>query len=278
MTIPVGPRSPAISVVMPAHNAEPYLACAVRSILTQSFTDFELILLDDASRDGTWAVAEALARQDARIRAIRNPTNLKIAATLNRGIELARGRYVVRMDADDWSYPNRLQKQFEFMEDHPEVVVSGGTIEVCDGDLAPVNRREYPRTDAEIRQKMFFFSPFCHPAIICRTDALRKAGGYNPSLEVAQDYELYFRIGRLGELANLGDCIHKLRTHRASSSISRGAMQERNTLYIRTKAVIEYGYRMSTAAKVYLALQYLSSFVVPFRLKFWLFNLLRRSA
>lgn len=269
--------SPAISVVMPAYNAASYLSVAVDSILAQSFRDFELIVVDDASTDHTWEVLAPYLKADARVKALRNTANAKISRTLNRGIEAAAGRYVMRMDADDWSYPDRLEKQFEFMESRPGVVLSGGTIELCDENLSPLNKRRYPRTDTEIRERIFFFSPFCHPAIICRSDALRKAGGYNESLEVAQDYDLYFRIGRLGELANMDDCIHRLRTHRGSSSIRRGALQERNTLYIRLKAIVEYGYEMDRSARLYLAIQYLSSFLIPFRMKFWLFNLLRRS-
>lgn len=268
---------PGISVVMPAYNAAPYLRAAVESILAQTFGDFELIAVDDASTDETWEILQQYAQADTRVKAMRNAANAKIAKTLNRGIEAAAGRYVVRMDADDWSYPDRLEKQFAFMESRPDVVLSGGCVEICDEGLSPINKRRYPRTDAEIRERMFFFSPFCHPAIICRTDALRSAGGYNERLEVAQDYDLYFRIGRLGALANMDDCIHRLRTHRGSSSIRRGALQERNTLYIRLKASVEYGYEMSRAARLYLALQYISSFIVPFRMKFWLFNLLRRS-
>jgi glycosyltransferase involved in cell wall biosynthesis len=269
---------PALSVLMPAFNAAAYLRAAMDSILAQTHRDFELVVVDDASTDATWSILGEYASADARVRLLRNECNAKIARTLNRGIEAARGRYIVRMDADDWSYPDRLAKQLRFMDAHPRVVVSGGTVEICDEALAPINRRRYPRTDAEIRDRMFFFSPFCHPAIICRTEALRAAGGYNETLEVAQDYDLYFRLGRLGELANLDDCIHRLRTHRGSSSIRRGAMQERNTLYIRLKAVVEYGYEMKRGARAYLALQYLSSFLVPFRMKFWLFNLLRRSS
>jgi glycosyltransferase involved in cell wall biosynthesis len=262
---------------MPAYNAERYVADAIASILGQTFQDFELIVIDDASTDSTWEIITRHAGLDPRLKPLRNSSNLKIAKTLNRGIEMARGRYVARMDADDWSYPDRLEKQYEFMESRPEIVLSGGTIEVCDDALSCINRRQYPKADAEIREKIFFYSPFCHPAIICRTDMLRRADGYNESLEVAQDYDLYFRMGRLGVLANMSDCIHKLRTHGMSSSISRSKLQERNTLYIRLKAVVEYGYEIGRRGRLYLALQYLSSFVVPFRFKFWLFNLLRRA-
>jgi len=271
-------QAPAISVLMPAYNAAAYIDTAIRSMVEQDFRDFELVVIDDASTDSTWESVLQYAKLDARVRPFRNAHNMKIAKALNRGIEVAAGRYIARMDADDWSHPDRLRKQFEFMERHPDVVLSGGTIEICDENLSPVNKRRYPLSDSEIRERMFYFSPFCHPAIIARADALRQSGGYNETMEVAQDYDLYFRIGRLGRLANVEDCLHRLRTHPASSSLSRGALQERNTLYIRVKAVMEYGYTMTTAARVYLALQYLSSFVLPFRVKFWLFNLLRRSA
>lgn len=269
--------SPIISILMPAYNAERYIANAIGSILGQTFAEFELIIIDDASTDSTWEIINWQAKLDNRIKLHRNSSNLKIAKTLNVGIEAAIGRYIARMDADDWSFPDRLQKQYEFMESNPAVVLSGGAIEICDEALSCINKREYPQSDEEIRRNIFFFSPFCHPAILCKTDMLRKAGGYNESLEVAQDYDLYFRMGRLGLLANLPGCIHKLRTHGSSSSMSRGALQERNTLYIRLKAVVEYGYTISQYGKMYLILQYVSSFIVPFRIKFWLFNFIRRA-
>ena len=242
---------------MPAYNAECYIANAIGSILGQTFGDFELIVIDDASTDSTWGIINEQAKLDSRIKPIRNSSNLKIAKALNRGIEVAAGRYIARMDADDWSYPDRLLKQYEFMENNPDVVLSGGAIEVCDDALSFINKRQYPQADAEVRETIFFCSPFCHPTIICQSDALRKAGGYNESLEVAQDYDLYFRMGRLGLLANLPDCVHRLRTHGSSSSMLRGALQERNTLYIRLKAVVEYKYTISRLGKIYLLFQYL---------------------
>ena len=186
-------QEPKLSVLMPAYNAEKYIGEAIESILNQTFKDFEFIIIDDCSTDKTWEIILDYSKKDDRIIALRNEKNLKISATLNKGIEIVKGKYIARMDADDWSYPDRLQKQHEFMEKNLEVGISGGTIEVCDENLKVLNKRAYNLTDEEIRKKIFRYSPFCHPATIYKT-VLAQKNYYNLDLETAEDYDFYFRV------------------------------------------------------------------------------------
>lgn len=267
--------SPLVSVVMPCYNTEKYLIHATNSILEQTFKNWELIMIDDCSSDTTWEIMNKLASSNSRIRIFKNSTNMKICKTLNYGIEQAKGKYIVRMDSDDWSFPNRLEKQVSFMENNPQVGVSGGMIQICDSDLNFKKNRSYNKADTEIRKKLFRYSPFAHPATIWRKDIMRQAGLYNPSLIVAQDYDLYFRMGALSEFANLDDTLLKLRIHTKSSSQTKSRLQEKNTLYIRLKAVFEYGYDMSLTDKLYLFLQLMSMFLIPQKLKLHIFNLIR---
>jgi glycosyltransferase involved in cell wall biosynthesis len=266
---------PKVSVVMPAYNAERHVAHAIESILSQTFTALELLVIDDGSEDRTAQIVQEYGDRDPRVRLFRHGTNRNICIALNAGIRSARGPYIARMDADDWSYPYRLERQVAFMDTHPEVGVSGGTIEVCDDQLRPLNRRTYRRTDAEIRQRLFRYSPFAHPAVIYRTSAARAVGGYDPSLADAEDYDFYFRLGVSWKFANLPDLLLRLRTTDRSISQSRGRRQERLTIATRFKARAEYGYSMSPLDLVYTLLQYISSIVIPPRIKFWLFNRLR---
>jgi hypothetical protein len=180
------------------------------------------------------------------------------------------------MDADDWSYPDRLQKQFSFMEKHPEVGVSGGAIEICDRNLRPLNLRRYPLHDADARRIIFRYSPFAHPVTIWRKKILQEVGGYNDNIPLSQDYELYFRIGRVSKFANLPDVLLRLRTHDDSSSIVRGRYQEQYALYSRIKAFLEYGYNMTFYDKLYTFLQLMSMVIIPPKVKFWIFNWLRK--
>jgi len=261
---------------MPAYNSEKYISVAIDSILNQSFKDFEFIIIDDGSTDTTWEIIQEYAEKDVRIVPVRNEENLKTTKTLNKGVNLAKGKYLVRMDADDWSYPYRIQKQFEFMEQNPNVVVSGGSIEVCDENLNVKNKRKYPNSDVDIRKKIFRYNPFAHPSIIMRKDKVIEVGMYDEKLPLTQDYDLYFRLGNAGKFANLDKILIKLRTHSQSSSMSKEKEQERIAIQTRFKANKEYGYEMTLIDKAYSVIQWLSIYIVPGKIKFWLFNLFRR--
>lgn len=267
--------NPPISVLMPAYNAERYIALAIESMLAQTFKDFEFVIVDDGSTDNTWSIIQEFAKRDNRVVPVKHKKNLKICEALNTGIGRARGKYIARMDADDWSYPDRLEKQYKFMEENPEIVISGGSIEICDINLKTLNKRGYNLTDRAIRKKLFRYSPFCHPATIFRTAAVREAGGYAGQLYDAEDYELYFKLGLHGNFGNLPDTLLKLRTRAGSVSQSRAPRQERLTLYIRLKAATEYGYKMNLTDKFYLTGQYSSMFIIPPKIKFWLFSKIR---
>lgn len=269
-------ETPTVSVIMPVYNSAKYLPLAVESILNQTYTDFEFIIIDDGSKDASRKIIKKYALQDKRIRAKRNSSNLGICRTLNYGISLAKGKYIARMDADDWSYPDRLAKQLAFMKNRPEVVVCGGTIEVCDGDLKVKNQRYYPTSDKKVREKILRLNPFAHPAVTYQKNFAMKVGGYNPLFAGAEDYDLYFRLGREGKFANLSQKVLKLRTHPDSISGRTIASQARLNLYIRIKAVAEYGYAASFLDKIYFCLNLVGIWLIPGFLKFRLYNFLRR--
>ena len=269
--------NPKISVLMPAYNAEKYIAEAIESILNQTFKDFEFIIIDDCSTDGTYSIIQRYAKRDDRMIVLKNEKNLKICETLNKGIEIAKGKYIARMDADDWSYPDRLEKQFKFMEENPEIGISGGTMEVCDEKMKVLNQRKYNLSDEEIRKKIFRYSPFSHPLVIIKKDILDKASFYDHDLVYAEDYDLYFRIGNFSKFGNLKDVILKYRMLENNSTSEKLKEMELKTLKIRKKAVKEYGYRMSLIDKIYWVLQYLSIFIFPPKIKIWLFNKLRNN-
>lgn len=267
--------APRVSVVMPAYNAEATIAETLDSILAQTFEDFELVVVDDCSTDATPRILAEYTARDPRVCVVRNARNSRICRTLNHGIEVARGALIARIDADDWCYPDRLAKQVAYMDAHPEVVVSGGTIEICDERLQPLTIRAYHLDDRAIRARLFRYSPFAHPAVIYRTEAVRAVGGYNPSLREGEDYDLYFRLGTLGAFGNLPDRLIRLRTSRASLTQVQGRRLELRTLYIRVKAVSEYGYRMSVMDAIYFAAQLVTMFLMPSWLRFWAFAFVR---
>ena len=140
---------PRISVVMPVFNGGSYLAAAVESILKQSFNDFELIVIDDGSTDKTACVLAGFARSDGRIRVI-GQANTGVVASLNRALDLARGEYVARMDADDVSLPSRFELQVAFLDTHPEVAVVGSAITLIDEEGSAIRDVDYPLAPMEV--------------------------------------------------------------------------------------------------------------------------------
>jgi len=265
------------SVLLPVYNGEKFLSESIESILNQTFKNFELLIVDDGSTDKSWEIVKSYEKLDKRITAIRNKKNLRISAALNKGLRIAKGKYIIRMDADDWSYPNRFEKQYRFMEEHSEIGVSGGAIEVCNDEFKIINRRDYPLSDNKVRKIIFRYSPFAHPATIWRKEAMKRAGGYNLNIPLSQDYDLYFRMGKISKFGNLRDVLLKLRTHDDSSSVVRGKFQEQYAIYSRIKAFLEYNYDMSFSDKLYTFIQMISMVVIPPKIKFWLFNFLRRT-
>lgn len=260
---------------MPAYNAEKYIGEAIESILNQTFTDFEFIIIDDCSTDRTWNIIQSYAAKDKRIIPVRNTENLKISRTLNKGLAIAKGEYIARMDADDWSYPDRLFRQVEHMEKNTDIVISGSSIDVCNESLLSCHPRKYYLDDTEIRKHIFYFSPFCHAATIYRTKSAKDASGYNEDLFDAEDYDFYFRLAKLGKLSNIPSTLYKMRVNSEGVSLTKGRRQEALTLYIRIKAVMEYGYRMNSLEKIYFFLQALSMLIVPPKMKYWIYNKIR---
>jgi glycosyltransferase involved in cell wall biosynthesis len=267
---------PKISVVMPVHNGEKYLGISVESILSQSFKNYEFIIVDDGSIDNSSKIVENYKQKDKRIIVVHNTKNIGTTKSLNIGLSVAKGKYIVRMDVDDWSYPDRLQKQYDYMEKHSDVGVSGGTIEVCDKNLNKLNVREYPLIDRNIRDIIFRYSPFAHSATIWNKEIMKRVGNYNENLPLSQDCELYFKIGKLAKFGNLKDKLIKLRMHQNSSSASKSLLQEQYAIFARIKAVMEYGYKVSFGDKLFVFGRIIALFIVPSEIKFWLFNLLRR--
>lgn len=267
--------NPYVSVVMPVFNVEQYVKGAIESILNQSYKNFEFIIVDDCSTDSTVDVMARFKKKDKRIVLIRNRKNEGVTKSLNKALKIAKGKYIIRMDADDWSYPDRFESQIKLMEDHPEVVVSGSNIEVCNSQLQTRYVRKYHQSDSTIRKHLFRYSPFAHPATIWRAEVL-KSERYNEKIRICQDYELYFRVGTKGKFMNLNKTLLKLRMHDKSVSTTMNVLQSKATILIRLNAVLMLGYNMSSFDKFYNFMQEVFIGLIPVKLRFLIFNFLRR--
>lgn len=209
--------SPAVSVAMSVFNGQAFLREAVESILAQTFTDFEFIIIDDGSTDKTAEILSQYAKRDGRVRVV-SQENRGRAESLNRGIELARAPLIARMDADDISLPHRLKEQVDCLKDHPEVGLLGGAYERIDADGRARGIARFPVSDSEIRTVMLQDNPICHPAVMMRKEVALACGGYRKQLLDADDYDLWLRIAEHTQLANLDQIILKYRIHRRQAS------------------------------------------------------------
>lgn len=266
---------PLVSVVMPVYNAEKYLKTSVESILNQTYTNYEFVIVDDASTDASQVILQEYSKKNSQIKLLRNKDNLGVTGSLNKALDYVKGKYVVRMDADDWSNLKRLELQVDLMEENPNVVVSGSYIEVCDSNLQTMYIRRYQLDDKNIRKRMFRYSPFAHPATIWRTSDLKKER-YSEKARNCEDYELYFRIGRLGRFMNTNKVLLRLRLHPSSISASMNDNQSKMTVAIRRNAAKKLGYHMSLLDKIYTRMQDIGIRLIPVRLRFFLFNQLRK--
>jgi glycosyltransferase involved in cell wall biosynthesis len=268
-------KTPLVSVLLTVYNAEKYVGSAIESILEQTFVNFELIIIDDFSSDKSWEIIKKYAKYDKRIIALRNKCNIGGCRNLNKGLRLVKGKYIARADHDDWSYPNRLAKQFKFMESHPEVGIVGGVMEIINETGKIMGKRKYNLSDHEIRRKIFWYSPFSHPLVMIRKSVLNSVGHYNPAFAPADDYELYFRIGKESKFANLPDILLKYRIVANSMTYNLTKKMELATFKVRNIYAKDKHYKMNKIDKVFNVIQYLLIFLIPSRMKISLFSLLR---
>jgi len=227
-----------VSVVMPVHNAGAHLGEAARSILDQSFEDLELLIIDDGSTDDTARIAGSL--KDGRVRFLRNGANLGVAATLNRGLDEARGEFIARMDGDDISRPERLERQVAFMLSRPGLGICGSWVRYF-GERKPFVYR-YPVGEECVDATLLFANPLAHGSVMFRTSLMRQAGlRYDEEVKAAQDFDLWRRSrGRIA-MDNIPAVLLDYRRHGGSVSAKRRHHSRARLLHLLAAALGELG-------------------------------------
>ncbi|PSO52181.1 MAG: glycosyl transferase family 2 [Cyanobacteria bacterium QH_8_48_120] len=216
-----------VSVAMSVYNSERYVAQAIESVLAQTFRDFEFLIIDDGSTDASLKILEVYAAQDKRIR-LTSRKNRGISQTRNEMLNQAQGEYVAVMDADDVALPERFALQVEFLERNPDVVCVGGAHELIDEKGRLLTCLKLPESDAEIQQKALAgHCSISHPCAMIRRASLSKVGGYDETMPMAIDLDLWLRLGEVGKLANLKDAVLKYRLHTNSIS-EQNRVQQRS--------------------------------------------------
>jgi len=215
---------PKVSVLMTVYNAGRYLEPAVRSIMQQSFTNWEMIIVDDASTDESVQTVQRLQQEDPRIRLILNTANKGQTPCLNQGLSEARARWIARQDADDLSHPLRLTKQYELVTTQDKLVLVGSAGRIIDGDDRLCGLADVPLMPAAISRASAFVNPVLHTAaFFCRSTAA-SLGNYDESFRIAQDYDLWCRMLSKGRAMNLPQRLVAYR-HLETSISKQGSTQ-----------------------------------------------------
>jgi glycosyltransferase involved in cell wall biosynthesis len=202
---------------MPVRNGARWLREAVDSVLGQELRDFELVIIDDGSDDDTLGVIERCRRDDDRMRVLRQPPQ-GIVAALNLGIAAARASFLARLDADDVARPDRLARQFAFIECHDRVDLVGSAAQLIDESGTVIGRVAPPVDPGKLARHLRRGNPVVHSSVMMRADAVRRSGGYRTAFAAAEDYDLWLRMSEHGGIANLPEPLVSLRRHGASVS------------------------------------------------------------
>lgn len=237
-------KTPLVSVVMPAYNAGLFLVEAVNSILNQTYANFEFIIVNDASTDDTARILSSF--KDKRIKVYTNKKRLGVAKSASVGISKARGKFIARMDADDIAFPNRIEKQVNFLLKNKDTVAVGGQCELIDSQGVKIGYKRFPLKDKEIRDTIFSHVPLQQPTLMVNKGLLPSDFvWYDKNYSSAEELELIFKLFRYGRVRNLNSFVLKYRMHNHNTSLLNPKKTFYLTLRTRLMAILKYSYRPS---------------------------------
>lgn len=267
------PIEPLVSVIIPAYNASAVVEESIRSMMSQTYRNIEIIVIDDKSSDNTCRLVEKLKLEDPRIILVENHINIGIGANRNRGIELARGDYICWQDADDISIATRIDHQLSYLQQHKEVGAVGGYIRFFDENGDGV-LRIYSEKDSDLRRDIFKHNPIAQPALMIRAEVYSRVGGYDMKLRVSEDLDMFFRIGEVYKFANIQELVLMYRQSEHSLTRSKLREMEMTTFKIRSNYKASDFYEYSLSDGVYNFLQKISM-VFPSNLRMMIFSVIR---
>src|SRR3990167_293352 len=236
-------RKRLVSVVMPVYNAGGFLCSSIESILNQTYKNLELIVINDASTDGTSKILNSYKKIDRRIKVFTNKVQLGVSKSASLGISKAGGEFVARMDADDIAYPTRIEKQITFLEDNSKVVAVGGQCELINANGDSIGEKRFPIGNRRIKELIFINVPLQQPTLLVNTALLPKNFvWYDENYSSAEELELLFKLFKFGKVRNLPDKVLKYRIHDKNTSLKNPKKTFYLTLKTRLIAILKYGY------------------------------------
>lgn len=269
-------NQPLISVIMPVYNAGNFLVEAIESILNQSYKNFEFIIVDDASIDNSWEILKFFKKKDKRIKIYKLKENVGVSQTMKFAIKKGRGKFLARMDADDISHPQRLEKELNYLLKTPETVAVGTQCYLIDKDGKTIGKKTFPTKFEDIYKYIFTFIPLQQPTLMINKTKLPKDFEYYyDSMDTAEEIELLFKLFQYGKVENLKENLHYYRLHDKNTSLKNLKKTFLLTIISRIKAIFKYGYKptivgiFSTFAQVFIIL------LLPSKLALKIYWLLR---
>ena len=256
---------PKISVIMSVYNGMPFLKDAVESILNQTYKNFEFIIIDDASTDGSLKYLKSL--KDRRIKLINNSKNLGLAASLNKGLKVAKGNYIARMDADDISLPKRFEKQIEFLLKNPSIDLCGTWAKLIDENNKLIGQVKKPIDDRNIKRMNMWITGIIHPSWLGKKSLFEKLKGYDPHYDLAEDLDFLIRANNF-RMANIGEVLLLWRSPQKRRSKQNIEKMYRKSLAVRWKH-FRNGH-LSILSLPYLVRSLIATFLFPSELKIFL--------
>ena len=228
-------QNPIVSVLMPVYNGEKYLSEAIESVLNQTFTDYEFIIINDGSTDRSKQIILRYIKNEKRIRLLENEKNLGLVQTLNKGLELARGVYIARMDADDICHQDRFLKQVRYMNNYPEVAICGTSYQTFGAKKATYI---LPVEHDAIKVGLIFGPSICHPSVFIRSSFIKSSGlQYLSETFPAEDYKIWVNTAKLEHLHNLSEVLLFYREHELQISTENKQWQKKQTDKIRLEVL-----------------------------------------
>lgn len=258
-----------VSIILPTYNGARFLRRAIESVIAQTYTAWELLVIDDGSIDDTPAILAELQQTDSRIRYIKNTYNLGIQKTLNKGIKESKGVYIARIDDDDvWAQVDKLEQQVSFLEENPEYVLVGTGVILIDETEKEIMRYFLPETDHAIRTGLLAQNRFVHSSVLFRKDTVIELDGYSESVEVrhVEDYDLWLRLGMKGMLANIPQYAVKFTVREGSISGSNKIDQFYKNIALIKKYKAYYPHHTSAIIRSYIRI-FIYGFLVNTPLK-----------
>lgn len=251
--------SPKISVILPVFNGMPYLPSAINSILSQTYKNLEVIVINDGSTDDSLKYLKTL--KDKRVKIITDKSNMGLAYSLNIGLKNAKGEYIARMDSDDISHKMRIKKQLVFLIENDQIDLCGSWVVVINEKNQKIGLKKTPLTHQKIVESLDWHSPIIHPTFFAKREFYRSLNGYRQTFDYAEDYDLLIRGEKNNRYANIPEALLFFRMQKSRRSYTAISKMSKADLKVKIENINLYG--LTLVRGLALIKQILSTYVVP---------------